>query len=174
MATTVEAVNKMVSDGAQKVTQVNAESAKTYSVHHILAHSYLFYFVAFLLGMFFDFMFPLELFSQYDLSILGIVFLAVGTVLVVWAQRSTMHLKRENMTKDTFCNGPYRYTRSPTNYGIFLSLLGFGFIMNASFIIIFSCISLLVTKFIFIKKEEEILTSKYGAPYVEYKSSVKF
>ncbi|MEK7113357.1 MAG: methyltransferase [Patescibacteria group bacterium] len=174
MAETIDAVNNMAKEEAGPKVEAYANTDKTYSVHHVLAHSYSFYFVAFLLGLFFDFIFPLQLFSEFDVSIIGVALLVIGTFLVIWAQKSSSHLNRENMSKESFCNGPYRYTRSPTNYGIFLSLVGFGLIMNASFIIIFSAVSLLVTKFVFIKKQEEILAYKYGTPYLEYKSSVKF
>lgn len=47
-------------------------------------------------------------------------------------------------------------------------------IVNAFFIIVFSFISFLITKFTFLSKEEKILAEKYGAPYLEYKKSVKF
>ncbi|KKP71662.1 MAG: hypothetical protein UR70_C0021G0015 [Candidatus Nomurabacteria bacterium GW2011_GWB1_35_20] len=52
-------------------------------------------------------------------------------------------------------------------------MLGFGIITNALFIIIFSVISFIITKFVFIRKEEKILAEKYGIPYLEYKKSVK-
>ncbi|KKP64099.1 MAG: hypothetical protein UR62_C0020G0001, partial [Candidatus Nomurabacteria bacterium GW2011_GWF2_35_12] len=67
----------------------------------------------------------------------------------------------------------YCYTRSPTHFGLFLLMLGFGIITNALFIIIFSVISFIITKFVFIRKEEKILAEKYGIPYLEYKKSVK-
>ena len=82
--------------------------------------------------------------------------------------------EKENMSKETFSRGPYRYTRNPTNFGLFLLMLSFGIIMNALFIIVFSVLSFIFNKFIFIKKEEEILAKKYGTPYLEYKKSVKF
>jgi protein-S-isoprenylcysteine O-methyltransferase Ste14 len=53
-------------------------------------------------------------------------------------------------------------------------MLGFGIIMNALFIVIFSLISFTISRFTFIKKEEEILAQKYGDPYLEYKREIKF
>ena len=142
-------------------------------VHKILAHSYMFYFISFLLGLFLDFIFPFKIFKSLGAVSLGVVLLALGTLLVVWAQRSSRSLSKENITKETFYRGPYRYTRSPTHFGLFLLMFGFGIVANALFIVLFSIISFVVTKFLFIKKEEKILAEKYGAPYLEYKASVK-
>ncbi len=143
-------------------------------VHRVLAHSYLFYFILFLLGLFFDFFFPLKLYEKLTTGIIGAVFLIIGTFLVLWAQKSSLKLQKENINKEIFYHGPYRYTRSPTHFGLFLLMLGFGIMANALFIIIFSIISFVITKFTFIKKEEKILAEKYGIPYLEYKKSVKF
>ena len=87
---------------------------------------------------------------------------------------SLHHLNKENMNKETFCNGPYRYTRIPTHFGLFFLMLDFGVIVNSLFIVILSVISFIIIKLTFIKKEEKILTEKYGTPYLEYKNSVKF
>ena len=143
-------------------------------VHKILAHSYLFYFISFLLGLFLDFIFPLKIFEELTMASVGTTFLILGTFLILWAQKSSHNFKKESLNKETFCGGPYRYTRSPTHLGLFLLMLGFGIVANALFIIIFSIISFIVTKLIFIRKEEEVLTQKYGVPYIEYKKTVKF
>lgn len=144
------------------------------SVHKILAHSYLFYFIVFLFSLFLDYIFPLKFFENSYTIWVGAIFLIFGTFLILWAQKSSRDFKKEIINKEIFCNGPYCYTRTPTHFGLFLLTLGFGMINNAFFIIIFSIISFIVTKFVFIKKEEKILTLKYGEPYLEYKKSVRF
>jgi protein-S-isoprenylcysteine O-methyltransferase Ste14 len=119
-------------------------------------------------------MFPIEIFEKVTMASIGTVFLLIGTILIVWAQKSSLKLQKENMSKETFLRGPYRYTRSPTHLGLFLLMLGFGITANALFLIVFSVLSFFITKFVFIKKEEQILAEKYGTPYLEYKKSVKF
>jgi protein-S-isoprenylcysteine O-methyltransferase Ste14 len=143
-------------------------------VHKVLAHSYLFYFILFLFSLFLDYLFPLKIFDNMELSFLGIAFFILGTLLVVWAQKSSHNLDKGNLNKETFYNGPYRYTRSPTHLGLFLLMFGFGIVSNALFVSLFALISFFITKFTFIKKEEKILSEKYGHPYLEYKKSVKF
>jgi protein-S-isoprenylcysteine O-methyltransferase Ste14 len=155
----------------EQVENINPHKNK---VHKILAHSYLFYFVSFLLSLFLDFTFPIIAFRRLPITLIGVTLLILGTILILWAQKSSFKLPKENMSKDTFYRGPYRYTRIPTHFGLFLLMLGFGVMLNALFIIIFSIISLFVTRLIFIKEEEKILTAKYGTPYIEYKKSVIF
>ena len=104
---------------------------------------------------------------------IGVAFLLLATILILWAQMTSRNLSKQNITKETFCKGPYCYTRSPTHWGLFLLLLGFGFIANAFFLIILTLISFVITKFIFLEKEENALAMKYGAPYLEYKKEVK-
>ena len=143
-------------------------------VHKILAHAYLFYFVLFLIGLLMDSIFSFKIFKDSSFSWMGIILLVLGTFLVLWAQNSSNKLQKENISVKTFYNGPYKYTRNPTYLGLFLLTLGFGIIADAFFLVFFSIIYFLVVKFIFIKKEENILTLKYGDPYLEYKKLVKF
>lgn len=156
------------------IEQFGSKNLHKNRVHKVLAHSYIFYFVLFLFGLLLDFIFPVILFENVTILWTGFIFLIFGTFLIIWAQMSSHKLVKEGMSKDTFCNGPYYYTRTPTHYGLFFLMFGFGILSNALFIIIFSIISFIVTKFVFIKKEEEILTLKYGTPYLEYKKSVRF
>ncbi len=143
-------------------------------IHRILAHSYFMYFVLFLVGVALDLIFRFKLFTGRGMVSTGFVFLVLATMLILWAQRTSRNLKTQNLTAETFCRGPYCYTRSPTHWGLFLLMLGFGIIANAFFVVLFTVISFAVTKFIFLKKEEAALAAKYGQPYLEYKKIVKF
>ncbi|MDQ3244872.1 MAG: isoprenylcysteine carboxylmethyltransferase family protein [bacterium] len=146
----------------------------TYKVHHILAHSYTFFFSFLILGIMLDIIFKLKIVDSTTMISLGFVFLFLGTILIFWAQRTSNNLKVENMTAETFCKGPYCYTRVPTHIGLFLVALGFGFVLNATFVIITTVVSFFVNKFLFLKEEERILEQKYGRPYIEYKKKIKF
>lgn len=142
-------------------------------VHKILAHSYIVYFFALLLGVIFNLVFGIKVFTKPAI-VPAIILLLLGSILILWAQYTSAHLKITNITKETFCHGPYRFTRTPTNFGLFFMMLGFGLILNTLSIIVFMFISFFVAKFIFLKEQEKILALKYGAPYLEYKKSVKF
>ena len=144
------------------------------NIHAVLAHSYFFFFFAFIFGLILDSLFPLRVFKSVGQMPLGGILIIFGTVLVLWAQHTSRHLEKGNITKETFCHGPYCFTRSPTHWGLFLLMLGFGIIANAFFVIIFTIFSLFITKAVFLRKEEEILVEKYGRPYQEYQKSVHF
>lgn len=104
----------------------------------------------------------------------GIVLIALATVGILWAQNTSKKLNTENVTKETFCQGPYCYTRTPTHWGLFFLVLGFGILVNAFFVVVTTIISFIISKLVFLKKGEAILARKYGAPYLEYKKQVKF
>lgn len=143
------------------------------SVHKVLAHSYAAYFLFFLAGVCFDLLFKLKIFENSSVWVWGFIFLAAGTALVLWAQKTSRSLKKEIINKETFIHGPYKYTRSPTHWGLFFLILGFGMVINAFFVMVFSLAAFIFTKITFLHKEEKILALKYGAPYLEYKKSVK-
>ena len=161
-------------DFIDKIEKEAGVSIHKDKVHHILAHSYMFYFIAFLFSLILDFIFPLKILDQSVAIPLGTILLLFSAWLVFWAQKSSHKLEKENITKETFCRGPYCYTRSPTHLGLFLMILGFGFLTNSFFITFFAILSFITTKFTFLNKQEKILTEKYGAPYAEYKKSVRF
>lgn len=146
----------------------------TYKVHHILAHSYTFFFTLLILGIILDIIFKYRIVSSPIIMYIGFIFLILSTVLIYWAQKTSNNLKIENMTSDTFCKGPYCYTRVPTHLGLFFMAFGFGLILNATFVIVTSIVSFVVNKYVFLEEEEKILEKKYGAPYLEYKKKIKF
>ena len=149
-------------------------SLKDNKVHHVLAYSYFSFFLLFLVGVFLDIFFPIKIFQGSSIKFFGLIFLFLASILVLWAQMTSRNLNKENLTIDTFCRGPYCFTRSPTHWGLFLLTLGFGFVANAGFVVLCTIISFFITKFIFLKREEDILARKYGAPYLEYKKKIKF
>ncbi len=144
------------------------------TVHHVLAHSYLWYFIPLIVAVFLDLFYPVKIFEKFLGMPTGFVFLGLATLLIFWAQSTSRKLEEKDLTKDSFCKGPYCYTRMPTHWGLFILVLGFGLILNAFFVVIFNFISFVLTKILFVKEQEKILEEKYGAPYLEYKKSVKF
>jgi len=142
-------------------------------VHKVLFHSYFTYFLFFLVGVCLDLVFNLQVFSV-SVTTMGFILLILGTIFVLWAQKTSRGLQKGTIDKTFFSHGPYAFTRTPTNFGLFFLMLGYGMITNAFFVILFSFFAFLIAKFIFLKKEEKILAEKYGAPYLEYKKSVLF
>ena len=145
-----------------------------HNIHKILAHSYFLYFLFFVVGLYLDIFFNPKVFINSALMPAGFLLLIFGTLLILWAQKTSRNLQKENITSATFRNGPYFYTRTPTHWGLFFLTLGFGMIMNAFFVILSALISLVISRLVFLDKEEKVLAEKYGTPYLEYKKIVKF
>lgn len=142
-------------------------------VHWILAHSYTLYFILFLASVLLDFIFRIKIFISPVMVPVGVALLIFASFLILWAQKTSRNLDIKNVSKETFCKGPYCYARSPTHWGLFFLMLGFGIIVNAVFVVLFTLISFLITRFTFLDKQEAVLAEKYGEPYLEYKRSVK-
>jgi len=144
-----------------------------HSVHQTLAHSYFLHFFALILGVILDLIFHVKLFHNSIMMPIGFFLLLLATFIIIWAQMTTKDLGEKEVTKEHFSKGPYCYTRTPTHYGLFILILGFGFIMNAFFIIILSIFSMVLGKSVLLKKYEDNMLHKFGSAYEEYKKKVK-
>jgi len=150
-----------------KITEAN-------KIHSTLAHSYSSYFLLLIAGVLLDLIFHIRIFHSSIMMPIGFALLIIATLIILWAQISYEDLRGKDVTKQHFCKGPYCYTRNPTHLGLFLLILGFGFVLNAFFVILFTVLSLVFTKVVFLKKHDSVMEDKFGAPYREYKKSVKF
>lgn len=145
------------------------------SVHKVLAHSYSVYFILLLIGIGLDLFFHFRIFSNSIVTSIGFIFIVFATALIFWAQKTGRDLRKfKEIKTEHFCRGPYCYTKIPTQLGLFLLMLGFGLITNSFFVVFFTIISFLISKFTFMNKHEKILTEKYGSAYMEYKKLVRF
>lgn len=153
----------------------NNKTSKISPVHKILAHSYTMFFAMFLLGVCLDFIFKVRIFENSIITYIGFVFFVVATGLIFWAQKTSHDLTNlKEVSKENFCHGPYCYTSSPTHWGLFLLMVGYGILTSSFFIILTSCIALVISKRVFLAREERILAERYGAPYLDYKRMIKF
>lgn len=151
---------------------------KTNFVHVVLGHSYLFYFLALILGILADVFIRVRLVGDNHPS-LGFIAIVVGTILIYWAQntsRQAHHRKGSSSVSGymRFMGGPYEFTRSPTHLGLGLMMVGVSFVLQSVSLLVCSIVAFLVTRYIFIWKEEKILAENYGEDYIEYKKHVKF
>ncbi|MCE9585275.1 hypothetical protein K8Q94_01470 [Candidatus Nomurabacteria bacterium] len=150
----------------------DVENMAKSSTHKVLAHSYLFYFMSFLLGIFLDFIFPIKVFTKDGSLYFGIFLIFISSLLILWAQKTSRNL--DVSISDNFKKGPYRYMRGPTHLGLTSLFVGFGILINGTFVILFTLIAFLITKRTFLKKQEMLLEKKYGDIYARYKNLVKF
>jgi len=153
--------------------EIKTEIIKS-KVHRILAHSYMVYLMALFFGLVFSAVLPFPIFNNEILAVISAVFLFFASLLIFWAQKSSKEFTKENLTKESFMKGPYRFTRNPTNVGLFFSMICFSIIVDSIFSVLFTFIAFLISLLIFLRKEEDFLANKYGTPYLEYKKVVKF
>lgn len=142
-------------------------------IHFVLLHSYLIFFIAVVFGVIFDFFVPATLFQNLIFQKIGLIIIFLGTALIYWAQSSSNvnnKINIEKLTVKSFENGPYKYFPNPTHLGLFIMTLGLGIVINSLFSIIFVIIAYILTKIIFIKKQEKIFESKYGQVYLDYRN----
>jgi protein-S-isoprenylcysteine O-methyltransferase Ste14 len=150
------------------------ESLKDGMVHLILSHSYTVFLMAVVLGLILDVFIPFNIFNNYIYQYGGIILIILGSFLIYWAQSSSNHTKEDEKAGKprNFEAGPYKYSRNPTHIGLSIMTIGLAFLLNSVFSIILTVIASLVTKNIFLKKEEAVLEQKYGQPYLDYKKKV--
>lgn len=158
--------------------QKREEWGEMSTIHRILAHSYTLHLVGAVVGFVLYAFFPTKTLVTAGNEAIGIIFMLFGTLLILWAQtasdKTKVHRKdKENLKHHHFAVGPYAYFRSPTNQGLFMMLLGFGFLLGSIAFIATAMVTYLLARFIFIEKEENILTMKYGSVYEEYKNKTK-
>jgi protein-S-isoprenylcysteine O-methyltransferase Ste14 len=152
------------------------DNKKVGIIHIILFNTYMLFLGSVVLGVIFDQIFTFDFFTGNIFEYLGIGMIIWGSIIVYWAQSTTSQSKNEiNKERDTnfFFRGPYKYTRNPTNLGLTVMSLGLGFVINSLFSIIFIVITYLISRFIFIKKQDMILAERYGDVFIEYKKRVK-
>ncbi len=143
-------------------------------VHKLLAQSYALFLLFFLAGMFLDISFPVEISrTSILISAAGLILILFASFLMFWAQKSNRKLDKQNLSKETFSKGPYRYIKHHTQFGLVLLLLGFGAIADTAYLLILAALYAAFAFFFFFKQQDKILEAKYGEHYKEYERSVR-
>jgi protein-S-isoprenylcysteine O-methyltransferase Ste14 len=148
------------------------------STHQMIAHSYLLYMGAIVIGFAADFLWPTE-FSFPAMAPLGMLMIVAGTALAFWAQHASKKSEAARnsqigaVCRDHFCVGPYVFTKSPTQYGLFFMAIGLAMLFGSVFTMITTVLAFLIGQLVIAPKKERHLEAKYGAPYAEYRRHVK-
>lgn len=158
----------------------NIEKSQNYKsgmIHFIISKSYFVFLIALFLGVFFDMFFHFNFLNFYIYELIGIILMILGTILSYWAQKSSRKAKREyknNILENkifNFSHGPYKYIRNPSYLGIAVVCVGFGFLINSVFSILFSLLAYFFIRIVYVSHEEKILENKHGESYISYKKN---
>lgn len=138
-------------------------------VHRTLAHSYLMYFLASMVGLFADTFLAFSVSSPAATPI-AIVCLGLGPALIAWAQYTSNRFRKENTTGAYYYHGPYRYLRNPTHLGLLILVTGYTLVSGSLAFFAITALGYLISN-IFFKKYESIL--ERTTDYEAYQSKVR-
>lgn len=151
---------------------IQPEQKNGKEIHTTLAHSYTVYYTVVLIGLILDLLMPVRLLPDTIATTIGFALILVAPILIIWAQSTSWkHRGARKSGSPDFAKGPYAFLRSPTHLGLDMLVIGFGLFLNSIFIIIFWIASFILSRFVFVKKQEELLEKKYGDHYTRYKET---
>ncbi len=147
---------------------------KPVNIHLILSRSYSIYFFAFIIALILDVVLYLNIkFGGQMLSNIGFLLIILSTFLMYWAQTVNKKVHYLPDGSKDFTKGPYKYSRNPTQLGLFILVLGAGFMMNSYIIAISAVVALIFSAFFVIPEEEKRHIHKHGEVYIKYMKKVR-
>lgn len=152
----------------QITEQATVSATETY--HEILAKSYIVYFIFSMIALFIDSRLQLHFHEPFLIPI-AIVCFAVGPLLILWAQLTSLKTIQTKHFHLYFGKGPYKYMRNPTQLGILILIIGYVLISASLIFLLISIIAYIVSNVYFRKYEQAL--EKSHTDYVAYKGSVK-
>lgn len=157
----------------EKVPKEEKLETKKGAIHSLLTYAYFVFLLAVIIGLILDLFISVNLGWGKIHGVIGIISIVLGSLLIYWAQYSSSRLSEipdnEEITTQFFKHGPYRFLRNPSYLGVFILSLGLALILKSFFSVIFSLLSYLIIRIFFVKKEEKLLSEKYGQVYKKYK-----
>ena len=108
---------------------------------------------------------------------LSIIILVLGWLICMWTALAFLRNRGTpvpfNPPPKLITTGLYRYIRNPMLLGLFIFLLGLGFLLGSlSLIFIFTPLFVVINVFYLKAIEEKEMEKKFGRQYLEYKKKV--
>ena len=123
------------------------------------------------------FLYPLHQLIRFPYTLLGIILIAAGAVLNVWADGI---FKKQNTTVKPFekpdalvNSGPYRISRNPMYLGMVLILFGVSFILGSLISFAGPIFFIIAMERVFIPEEEKSMKENFGDEYFIYKRKIR-
>ena len=125
----------------------------------------------------FHFIIPLFTFIDFPVNLSGLVFLLIGGILNLLADKD---FKKYKTTVKPFedsdaliTKGVFRITRNPMYLGMVLFLLGETILFGSASSLLIVIAFALIMHFVFILNEEKMLTKNFGEEFSEYSNTVR-
>ena len=110
-------------------------------------------------------------------GVAGSALVALGLAVAVSAERrfkgAGTPVPPTRPTTAIVSSGIYRHTRNPMYLGMSLVLAGLGLVFNQLWFLLALPVAVFAVTKLAIEREEEYLTKKFGAEYVNYKARVR-
>lgn len=142
------------------------------NIQILLSKSYSVYFFTFITALLFDIFIKFN-FKSNTFGAIGLILIILSSLLIYWAQ--TVNKKpayNPDGTRD-FTLGPYKYSRNPTQTGLFIMMVGAGFVMGSFLVLASAVAAVMYSTFVIIPQEESRHIKKYGAVYTNYMKRVR-
>jgi len=135
------------------------------------------YAIAFVAGLLIDWLIPKTIAAPATISPIGFAILAVGALLAVWGRR-TMEGAGTNLdprlpVRSLVVSGPFRFSRNPLYVARTLLYVGLALMMNTAWPLLALLPALVIVHYGVIRREEQHLTTRFGAAYAQYQAQVR-
>jgi len=128
-------------------------------------------------GIFIDFIWPLEIYAESKFLWLGYGLIVVSLIVAGLCFRefkvSSTSIKPDQSTTTIVRKGPYRFSRNPMYICMVLLHFGVALWMNSVWVLLSIVPALLIIAVYVIPREERYLQRKFGKTYLDYKDSVR-
>lgn len=148
------------------------------TISHLSSYSTIVFGIALLIAIVLDIVHPLKFLAEPLNRYLGISLIVLGTVIIYWAERlgkifSERRKRGEIKESEQLAMGPYFWTRNPKYLALAILIIGLGVLINSLFVTLSSVASLIVINYFLLSKEEELMETRHGEVYHQYKKKVR-
>jgi protein-S-isoprenylcysteine O-methyltransferase Ste14 len=130
-----------------------------------------------LLALTLHFFFPIKDIISGLYRFLGVLIIAFGVVINLWAdslfKKEKTTVKPDELPSKLITKGPFRFSRHPMYLGFVLLLLGVAIILGSLSSFISPVLMFLTLEWKFIPLEEKQMEKSFEEKYLEYKNRVR-
>ncbi len=123
------------------------------------------------------FVVPIRRVIWWPYSSLGLVLIALGAIINMWAVRLLLEknttLEFHGMASVLVTDGPYRLSRNPVYLGSIFVCLGLAILLGSLTAIVFPAALFWILNALYVPPEETALQTRFGGPYLDYKRKVR-
>lgn len=136
-----------------------------------------FFMIFLLLSIGSHFIFPVKKIIHPPYTYSGIIFIAAGVALNIWAdvmfKKDKTTVKPHEEPTKLKTSGPFRISRHPMYLGMAMVLLGLAVVLGSLITFIFPAGFIIIADFVFISFEEKNLERIFGKEYFDYRQKVR-